>query len=219
MLCIVASRHAVCKINDGNSPLILPMASRHYNSEMVDKPYPSDAADKFIVRLPPGMREQLSEAAKTNGRSMNSEVVWILQEHFDRIYDESESRREGEKIEERIGISFGLKHPLDRAAVLKALLFSELQLLRSRVDLLGGRDAVIEMSPAEIAKLARGPRIEGTEEEQASYFSRVVKNAPLTAVLTTQEIDSLARRVAMLHAEQTASGMLANAAKPAKPKA
>lgn len=53
------------------------MASRHYNSGMAeDKPnYPSDAAEKFIVRLPPGMREQIAEAAKGSGRSMNAEVV------------------------------------------------------------------------------------------------------------------------------------------------
>lgn len=56
------------------------MASRHYNSEMVDKPYPSDAADKFIVRLPPGMRDNIAEAAKINGRSMNAEVIHRLEQ-------------------------------------------------------------------------------------------------------------------------------------------
>jgi hypothetical protein len=185
---------------------------------MVDKPYPSDAADKFIVRLPPGMREQLSEAAKRNARSMNAEVVRILQDHFDRLQQQAEAALLGEQVEERVGISFGLKHPLDRAAVLKALLFAELQLLRSRVDMLGGRDAVLKMSPAEIAKLAEGPRIEGTEEEQASYFSRVVKSIPLNAVLTTEEVESLARRVAALHAAHSASSLTAHAAKPARPK-
>lgn len=53
------------------------MASRHYNRLMAtDKPsYPSDAADKFIVRFPPGMRERIADAARLNNRSMNAEVV------------------------------------------------------------------------------------------------------------------------------------------------
>jgi len=59
------------------------MASRHYNRKMTEKPaYPSDAADKFIVRLPPGMRELISESAKANSRSMNAEVVARLNRSF-----------------------------------------------------------------------------------------------------------------------------------------
>lgn len=69
--------------HDGESPLIFTMASRHYNSRMTEKTaYPSDAAEKFIVRLPPGMREKISEAAKTNNRSMNAEVVARLNRSF-----------------------------------------------------------------------------------------------------------------------------------------
>ena len=48
-----------------------------------DKPtYPSDAADKFIVRFPPGMRERIAESAKANGRSMNAEAVARLDASF-----------------------------------------------------------------------------------------------------------------------------------------
>ncbi|MFB2830675.1 Arc family DNA-binding protein [Aeromonas jandaei] len=36
--------------------------------------------DKFMVRLPPGFREQIKELAKENGRSMNSEIVQRLKE-------------------------------------------------------------------------------------------------------------------------------------------
>lgn len=41
-------------------------------------PPPSRTADKFIVRLPDGMRDKLQARAEANGRSMNSEVVSIL---------------------------------------------------------------------------------------------------------------------------------------------
>lgn len=48
-----------------------------------DKPqFPSDRADKFMLRFPDGMREQIAEAAKANGRSMNSEIVARLASSF-----------------------------------------------------------------------------------------------------------------------------------------
>ena len=39
--------------------------------------------DKFIVRLPDGMRDRIAEAAKANNRSMNSEIVARLLASFD----------------------------------------------------------------------------------------------------------------------------------------
>ena len=35
----------------------------------------SRTADKFVVRLPNGMREQVAEVARRNHRSMNSEII------------------------------------------------------------------------------------------------------------------------------------------------
>ncbi|PTU70759.1 Arc family DNA-binding protein [Chromobacterium haemolyticum] len=35
-------------------------------------------SDKFMLRLPDGMRSRIAEAAKTNGRSMNAEIVHRL---------------------------------------------------------------------------------------------------------------------------------------------
>lgn len=42
--------------------------------------YPSEEADKYIVRFPPGMRDQLKESAKANGRTMNAEIVARLEQ-------------------------------------------------------------------------------------------------------------------------------------------
>lgn len=36
--------------------------------------------DKFMVRMPPGLRDQIKELEKENGRSMNSEIVQRLKE-------------------------------------------------------------------------------------------------------------------------------------------
>lgn len=48
----------------------------------IDKQLAKDA-DKYIVRMPAGMREQLALAAKQNNRSMNAEIVLRLQRSLD----------------------------------------------------------------------------------------------------------------------------------------
>lgn len=40
--------------------------------------FPSQEMDRFNLRLPEGMREAIAERAKENGRSMNSEIVDML---------------------------------------------------------------------------------------------------------------------------------------------
>lgn len=40
-------------------------------------------ADKFVVRLPPGLRDKIAVAAKANHRSMNSEIIRTLGEKYD----------------------------------------------------------------------------------------------------------------------------------------
>ena len=40
--------------------------------------------DKFILRLPDGMRDLIAEEAKANNRSMNAEVVSRLQNSFEK---------------------------------------------------------------------------------------------------------------------------------------
>lgn len=39
--------------------------------------------DKFNLRFPDGMRDQIAEAAKESGRSMNAEIIHRLQRTFD----------------------------------------------------------------------------------------------------------------------------------------
>lgn len=41
------------------------------------------AADKYVLRMPDGMREKITELAKANGRSMNAEMVLMLQQAID----------------------------------------------------------------------------------------------------------------------------------------
>lgn len=45
--------------------------------------YPSDAADKYVLRFPDGMRDRLKQAAAANNRTLNAEIVARLQRSFD----------------------------------------------------------------------------------------------------------------------------------------
>lgn len=46
---------------------------------MTRQPPPSALADKFMLRLPDGMRERIASKAKANNRSMNAEIVATLE--------------------------------------------------------------------------------------------------------------------------------------------
>lgn len=43
------------------------------------KPVPSRGSDQFMVRFPEGMREWIKAVADQNGRSMNSEIIHLIE--------------------------------------------------------------------------------------------------------------------------------------------
>lgn len=45
---------------------------------MTMKPYPSQLADRFQLRLPDGLRDRIARVARQNMRSMNQEIVFQL---------------------------------------------------------------------------------------------------------------------------------------------
>ena len=58
------------------------------------KPYPSELQERFIIRMPPNMREQLTEAARKNNRSMNAEVISRLEQSFKATGGQNELRED-----------------------------------------------------------------------------------------------------------------------------
>lgn len=44
---------------------------------------PSRHLDQYLVRFPEGLRNRLKDAAKTNNRSMNAEIIARLEDSFD----------------------------------------------------------------------------------------------------------------------------------------
>ena len=57
----------------------------HLTNRLIMRPmkqavYSSRTADKFVVRLPEGMRERISDVARDHHRSMNSEIISRLEQ-------------------------------------------------------------------------------------------------------------------------------------------
>jgi len=50
---------------------------------MQNNQFNSRSADKFVVRLPEGMRKQIAELSLANSASMNSEMIRALEAHLD----------------------------------------------------------------------------------------------------------------------------------------
>jgi hypothetical protein len=44
--------------------------------------FPSQTQDKFVLRLPDGMRDRIKHVAENNNRSMNAEIVATLKEKY-----------------------------------------------------------------------------------------------------------------------------------------
>ncbi len=70
----------------------------------------SRTADKFVVRLPDGMREQVAEVARKNHRSMNSEIIDRLEQSLLSCQFEPSQHMPGEAPDTE-----GLKSELTRA--------------------------------------------------------------------------------------------------------
>ena len=49
---------------------------------MAKEKYPSEQQERFIVRLPDGMRDRIKAAAERNNRSMNAEIVARIESSF-----------------------------------------------------------------------------------------------------------------------------------------
>jgi len=44
--------------------------------------FPSQQQDKFVLRLPDGLRDRIKVAADKSGRSMNAEIVQLLEREY-----------------------------------------------------------------------------------------------------------------------------------------
>lgn len=47
-----------------------------------EEKYPSELAERFQVRMPEGLRDRIKAASEANGRSMNAEILRVLEKEF-----------------------------------------------------------------------------------------------------------------------------------------
>ncbi len=66
--------------------------------------YNSRTADKFVVRLPDGLRERINEAAEKNHRSMNGEIVARIDGSLDLEQKYEETRQLNNFLNQRLAI-------------------------------------------------------------------------------------------------------------------
>lgn len=73
----------------------------------------SKTADKFVVRLPDGLRERISEAAEKNYRSMNGEIVARIHGSLDLERKYEEMRQLNRFLNQRIAVLEAAARPLE----------------------------------------------------------------------------------------------------------
>lgn len=98
-----------------------------------EKAYPSQQQDRFIVRLPDGLRDRIKETAKANGRSMNAEIVSCLQAWFPApTPHEYLSWLYKEYLDLQQGLADPLRHPYFRSH--RAEAEQRMEQLRGQID-------------------------------------------------------------------------------------
>ncbi len=60
------------------------------------KLYEDDETESFTIRLPRTLKEYLRKRAQTNRRSLNQEIVWLIEWALAHLTTESESSEQSE---------------------------------------------------------------------------------------------------------------------------
>lgn len=55
---------------------------------MREKRYPSERADRFMLRFPDGLRDCVRDRADKNERSMNSEIIFLIKKGMESTSDQ-----------------------------------------------------------------------------------------------------------------------------------
>lgn len=153
----------------------------------------------YPLRLPDEIRDRTKALAAEYGRSMNAQVVVMLQHYLDTLdRDVGELQQALEKRSKAMERAAAYDLSDLKIAMLKVLQFEEFMILQDRVISLGGTDHVLETPEAELKRQILGETIQRSEGESLSFYSKVVGNASLTTLLTTDEIGKIAERIVQL---------------------
>ena len=85
--------------------------------------------DQYMIRFPAGLRERVKAAADANGRSMNSEIISVLESYYiDQTFAEMLERR---------AVDIEVKRKEDSTAAVRdrlAAIDQKLELIMARLD-------------------------------------------------------------------------------------
>lgn len=150
-----------------------------------DPRYPSQQQDRFIVRLPDGMRERIKAEADKNNRSMNAEIVARLAQTFD---------------EGPTQLIEGLQRQVAGATVRANAFLEVVKMLSSIVaDASGGDPATMASIAAAIRSLKSGDDLESHQATESE--SDKIKAAATIARARANAADRLAKTIAKSHKE------------------
>ena len=125
---------------------------------MENKPQSPKSRDteKYIVRFPDGMREQLKTAAADNNRSLNSEIIERLQQSLEPTISDTENQRRDQLA---LGFELRIAALVQQITILKSVLRNAAGIIRAA--LISGRTGKI---PDHDAKWMA---------EEANHFSKI----------------------------------------------
>jgi hypothetical protein len=148
--------------------------------------------DKFMLRFPDGMRDEIKLAADVNGRSMNAEIIHRLKNAFYRVEDGGPRIKVSQELYDALSLdSFGRgQDPDERAA----------EILNSRFDSKTDYDQMVDALAAE--KLKNGDvRDENKslkndlERDFVLYYGKTLQISQFIAMLLRDAGDTLPEHV------------------------
>lgn len=138
-----------------------------------DKPaFPSDEADKFVVRMPPGLRDELKAAAQANNRTMNAEIVARLQ---------AATSGNADLIRQLESVMQRSRNDHFMAAIRAGVLGRQLMLLASYVDAIGANDHFKGLAEAVVLaeqSLREASRVAAEHIPMARRFLKFIEHTP-----------------------------------------
>lgn len=120
--------------------------------------------DQFIVRMPPGMRDRISQAAGQNARSMNTEIVARLEQSFDPSLMSEEMAEQVEALHQCESALENTRDELAKANEIRELLGKYVEATERQNEALrkagvAGEQIIYQLASA-VSKAAAGDQME-----------------------------------------------------------
>lgn len=77
--------------------------------------------EKFVIRLPQGLREQIKTLSEQNRRSMNSEIIMVLEKHIEQFSQDDMRDFSAEELLQEVRADQDRGEPLTDKALLERL--------------------------------------------------------------------------------------------------